>query len=81
MAKKFIIPDGKKYPPKILDNALKRKNKVDRLKAIKRVEKTKEDTMVLVTTCHPLCGIHFNKSGHSLSEIQAFAFERFLKIN
>ena len=45
---------SRSYPPKILDGAIKRVNKIDRLEAIKRVTRIKEDTTVLVTTFHPL---------------------------
>jgi hypothetical protein len=45
---------SRSYPPKIIDDAFKRVIKIDRLEAIKRVTKTKEDTTVLVTTYHPL---------------------------
>jgi hypothetical protein len=45
---------SRSYPPKIIDDAFKRVIKIDRLQAIKRVTKTKEDTTVLVTTFHPL---------------------------
>jgi hypothetical protein len=45
---------SRSYPPKIIDDAFKRVNKINRLEAIKRVTKTKEDTTVLVTTFHPL---------------------------
>ena len=45
---------SRSYPPKIVDGAIKRVNKIDRLDAIKRVSRTKEDKTVLVTTFHPL---------------------------
>ena len=45
---------SRSYPPKIIDDAFKRVSEIDRLEAIKRVKKTKEDTTVLVTTFHPL---------------------------
>ena len=45
---------SRSYPPKIIDDAFKRVNKINRIEAIKRVTKTKEDTTVLVTTFHPL---------------------------